>query len=230
MLWFLKDILAPKKCYSCKKEWRFLCEVCIQLCQKYEPSCYVCKRPTSHYIVCNLCQKSVYYSSVMVLFHYRDTLIQRMIKDFKFYSKKDIGIDLWLYMSELFFENEIYKNPQDYVIIYPPLDIIKRLKRWYNQSYILSKTISNHTNIPIASGILSKKINTRQQSLLSRHERIDNIKDSFKINKKHIDKIDNKKCIIVDDVISTGSTVNEIAKILKQAWTQKIICFTIASD
>ena len=71
---------------------------------------------------------------------------------------------------------------------------------------------------------------TKQQSKLTREQRLVNLKDSFKINKKYLNQIKDKKIIIVDDVISTWTTINEVSKILKESWASKIIWLIIASD
>jgi len=66
--------------------------------------------------------------------------------------------------------------------------------------------------------------------LLSKQERKINLINSFKIAKNKIDNIDKKTFIIVDDVISTGSTINEISKILKEKGAEKVIWLCVASN
>jgi competence protein ComFC len=156
--------------------------------------------------------------------------MSKLIKDLKFYSKKDIAEDFWNYLSEIFFENEIYKNTDDYIIIFPRMWFFKKLKRWYNHSEILAKYISKNTRIKLAKWYIKKIKTTRQQSLLSRQDRLINLNNSFKIADNKIDKIDKKVFIIVDDVISTWSTINEISKILKENWAKKVIWLIVASD
>ena len=127
-------------------------------------------------------------------------------------------------------ENEIYKNTDDYIIIYPPMWFIKKLKRWYNHSEIIAKTISKELWIVIEKNLIKKVKNTKQQSKLNRIDRLSNLSDSFIINNSKIKDIDKKIVIIVDDVVSTWSTVNEIWKLLKKSWYKKIIWLIIASD
>ena len=226
----LKDLIAPKKCYSCNKEWHFLCEECLSKMSNFEPICYLCKGKSDYFNVHNNCKENVYYDKIIILSHYKNKIISKLIKDLKFYSKKDIAEDFWYYLSELFFENEIYKNTNDYIIIFPPMWFFKKLKRWYNHSEILAKIISKKTNIELWKWFIKKIKITRQQSKLSRKDRLVNLKDSFKIAKNKIDKIDNETVIIVDDVISTWTTINEISKILKEVWVKKVIWLIIASD
>lgn len=230
MFKFLKDLIAPKKCYSCNKEWHFLCEYCLSKMSNFEPICYVCKGRSDNFNVHEKCKIDVYYDKIIILSHYKNKIMSKLIKDLKFYSKKDIAEDFWNYLSEIFFENEIYKNTDDYIIIFPRMWFFKKLKRWYNHSEILAKYISKNTRIKLAKWYIKKIKTTRQQSLLSRQDRLINLNNSFKIADNKIDKIDKKVFIIVDDVISTWSTINEISKILKENWAKKVIWLIVASD
>lgn len=227
---FIKDLVAPKKCYSCNKEWHFLCLDCLSKMSNFEPICYVCKGKSDNFKVHEKCLWEVYYDKIIILSHYKNKIISKLIKDLKFYNKKDISDDFWNYLSELFLENEVYKNTDDYIIIFPPMWFFKKLKRWYNHSEIISKIISKNTWIKLEKNLIFKHKNTRQQSKLNKEQRIVNLINSFKIKKNKLDIVDKKNFIIVDDVISTWSTINEISKILKNAWAKKIIWLIVASD
>ena len=226
---FIKDLIAPKKCYSCKNEWHFLCESCLLKLNNYESICYYCKWLSDNFEIHKNCLNNVYYDKVLILCHYKDGYISKLIKDLKFYSKKDIVDDFSLYLSNLFLNNEIYKNKEEYVLLFPPMSFFKKLKRWYNHSELLAEKISKKTGIKIEKNIIKKIKSTRQQSILKRNERLINLLNSFKINKSKLDKIDNKIVIVVDDVISTWSTLNEISKILKQNWVKRVIWLIISS-
>jgi len=230
MFKFLKDILAPKKCYSCNKEWHFLCEECLSIMSNFDPVCYLCKGKTDNFEVHKNCLKDVFYDKVIILSHYKNKQISKLIKDFKFYWKKDIAEDFWNYLSDIFFDNEIYKNTDDYILIFPPMWFFKKLKKWYNHSEILAKIISKKIWIKLENKLVKKIKSTRQQSKLSKLDRQVNLLNSFSVAKNQIDNIDKKTFIIVDDVISTGSTLNEISKILKENWAKKIIWLIVASD
>lgn len=227
---FLKDILAPKKCYSCNKEWHFLCNLCMTKIQYFEPICYSCKWRSDNFEVHQSCKNDVFYDKVIILSHYKNKIISKLIKDLKFYWKKDIGEDFWEYLAELFFENEIYQNTDNYRIIFPPMNFFRKIKKWYNQSEILAQNVSKFTKIKLETNIIKKIKKTRQQAKLWRKQRLTNLQNAFKINKKYIDKIDKTTYIFVDDVISTWTTLNEISKILRQAWAKRVIWLIIASD
>lgn len=227
---FIKDIIAPKRCYSCNKEWHFLCSFCDYKLPKLNPYCYICKKETSNFEIHKSCQKNFYFDKVIVYNHYKENLIKKLIKDSKFFNKKDILEDLSFYLSNKFLENENIFNKDNYLILPVPMNFFRRIKKWYNQSEILASEISRITWIDYNKNVLKRIKNTKQQSLLSKKERESNLLNVFKINKKYIKNLELKKVILVDDVISTWSTINEISKILKQNWVLKIIWLCVASD
>ncbi|MCH2189057.1 hypothetical protein MK079_04500 [Candidatus Gracilibacteria bacterium] len=109
--------------------------------------------------------------------------------------------------------NFTYKNT---LFIPVPLHFLKKIKRGYNQSFLLADGLSETTGIPCRTDIIYRKKYTRQQSHLGKKERQENIKNAFVINKKYTDILDKKHIILVDDVVSTGATLNEIKNIIKQ--------------
>ena len=231
---FIKDIIAPKKCYSCFKEWHFLCRECYNKLNNFDEICYICKNYSENYKIHENCKKSVYFDNILILTHYKNKVIKKLIKDSKFHYKKDILEDFSIYLWELLTKhiNSEYWviKIEDFIIIPTPMYFLKKFTRWYNQSEVLAKYISNKIEINYQDKIIKKTKNTTQQSFLSKEKRQKNLENIFKINNKYLDKINNKIVIVVDDVISTWTTINEISKILKYSWAQKVIWICIASD
>jgi ComF family protein len=121
-----------------------------------------------------------------------------------------------------------YKK-EDFLIISPPMSFFRKLNRWYNHSEILWKNIANYFWFSYETKLILKAKHTRQQSKLNRQDRLLNLKKAFKIDENKVDIIDNKIIILIDDVISTWTTINEISKILRDYKPRKIIVVTIAS-
>jgi len=227
---FIKDLIAPKKCYSCKKEWHFLCPQCVDKIWYFEDICYVCKQKSSNFNIHFYCKNDyIYYDKIIILFHYKNKYIKELIKQSKFHNKKDILEDFAYYMSKKLKAN-IDEDFWDLILIPTPMYFLKKIKRWYNQSEILVKNISNITNIDYSFDIIKKIKSSRPQSHLSKIERLENLKWVFSINNKKLEKYKNKTFIIVDDVVSSWATINEISKILKKSWIKKVYSICIASD
>ncbi len=226
----LLDVIAPKKCYSCNKEWHFFCPQCQLLEYPFENICYHCKSSTNNYSVHQACKKYVYYDKIIILNHYRQKYTKNLIKDAKFNNKPHIYDDFWFNLYEKFILNHKIINKNDYLIIWVPSYFLKKIKRWYNWSELLAKSFSNNIDIKYKKWVVIKTKNTKSQFSLKRDERISNLSDSFIINPIYKKLILNKTIIIVDDVISTWTTINELSKLLKSYWVKKIIWLIIASN
>ena len=83
-------------------------------------------------------------------------------------------------------------------------------------------------SIKLENKVIIKKINNKKQSKLKKSERIENVKNVYEIINK--EKIVNKRIILFDDIYTTGNTVNEISKLLKENGAKEIIVLTIAKD
>jgi len=252
---FFKDILAPKKCYNCCKYGNFLCINCSEKLDYFSWFCYICKKKSENFSIHKKClienkllswknfnDKKIYLDKVIVMAHYKNEVIKKMIRDFKFYWKKEVWEELWKHLWKFVKKNKIInslstegfsplrKIEYDILVIPVPLHFFKRIKRWFNQSEILAKNFSKILKINCNKKVLIRKKYTRQQSKLDRQKRLDNLNNSFKIRKNQLDKIDKKIIFLIDDVVTTWTTLNEIAKVLKQNWAKKVIWVCLASD
>ncbi len=237
MIEFLKNLISPKKCYSCFKEGSFLCEKCFEKIEKhyfFDEICYVCKKYSKNFEVHKSCKNKVFYDKTIIMSHYKEKTIKKLIKDFKFYGKKDILDDLsWFLLDKIikYMWNELKElKKEDFITISPPMSFFRKLKRWYNHWELLSKKIWYLLWFTYEKNLILKNKQTRQQSKLNRQERLSNLNKSFKINPKKLDILDKKIVILVDDVISTWTTINEISKILKENKAKKVIAILVASD
>ena len=173
---------------------------------------------------------NVFYDKIIILKHYKNPLIKKLIKDWKFYNKKEILEELAFFLFKKFLENENTKKFDEYLVISIPSYFLRKWKRWYNSSEVLAKSFARYSNINYKKNTLKKVRNTKQQSKLDRKTRLDNLKNSFTFDEKYLNLVKDKKVIIVDDVVSTWATINEISSILKQKWAKKIIWLVVASD
>ena len=101
----------------------------------------------------------------------------------------------------------------------------KELKRGYNQSKLLAKELGKELNIKVINTLVKVKEN-RTQSTLLENERKENVKNVFEIIKES--NIENKNIILVDDILTTGSTIRTCSKILKENGAKKICALTMA--
>jgi ComF family protein len=113
------------------------------------------------------------------------------------------------------------------IIIPVPLHKNKYRQRGYNQAELIAKSVARILNIPYCTDILIKNSETKSQSALARNERLSNIEGSFKVINEKV--VYNKKILLIDDIITTGSTINQCSKVLKKAGAGYIIAGVIAT-
>ena len=114
----------------------------------------------------------------------------------------------------------------NFILIPIPLSDKKKKKRGFNQSEEIAKIISEVTKIETDFNCIIKVKDNKSQTELTRKERIENVKNTFKI----IKNIKNKNILLLDDVYTTGSTMEECAKTLKSAGANKVWGITIARE
>lgn len=110
------------------------------------------------------------------------------------------------------------------LILYPPMAKMDRYKRGFNQAAIFAEKVSEFNSIPLELGAIKKKRKTGHQASLHGKERIKNLDGAFELSKP----IKADRVIIIDDVITTGSTVNEIGKVLKRAGVKEVYAISLA--
>lgn len=212
----------------------------------YKENCCVCGCSKDNEILCKNCLKNVeilsgfpqgkirdvkIYSACI----YKDT-IRTLIHKLKFNHKRSTAKVLAKILSTYYnkileyslIHKENYEQFKNAIIVPVPTSKKNILNRGYNNVFEIAKEFSKFENIPILEGFLIKTVNTLPQYKIIKSKRKINVAGAFKINAKLISKIKGKTIIIIDDIITTGSTLNEIIKILQENDVKKIICITLS--
>lgn len=228
------DIIAPKRCVICKEYGNLFCEDCVKKIYKREPYCYICKKSSSRFFLHPNCKKDnkkfVGVRQIVVFGHYNGSILKKIIQHAKFYRKKALLENISDFLFQILVQNVELSKKEKYVLVSPPIYFLRRWKRGYNHSMILSKFLSEKTGIIDISLFIKKIKHTKQQSKLQQHERTMNLKWAYKIHAKAFSLVKGKTCIIVDDVISTGSTLIEMKNLLMESWARDVIGLMVASD
>lgn len=147
---------------------------------------------------------------------------QQIIHHIKYHAEKELAV----YMGKLF-GHDLLNTPFAHcdVIVPVPLHENKMLKRGYNQAQLIAQGISQITNIPIVNNALLRLENTKSQTRQNRIDRWENIKNAFVLHDEYAVK--NKHVLIVDDVLTTGATIEAVGNQLLQACS-KISVATLA--
>lgn len=152
--------------------------------------------------------------------------IREIIGDYKFNGKNYLYKPLGQIMVETITRKNIHKDID--IIIYIPIHRRKEAIRGYNQAELLGNFIGKELNIPVSKNNLVKIKWTKEQSHLTKINRATNLKDSFKV--KDINKIKNKKILLVDDIITTGATMGECSRLLINSGVKEVITMGITSS
>jgi competence protein ComFC len=153
--------------------------------------------------------------------YFEEGPIREMIHNFKYNSalelKKDFG--------ELLFQAFQNSNLKIEIITFTPLHIRRLNQRGYNQSELLARELSLKSKIP-AKSLLKKRKNTLRQVELKGDKRRKNLEGVFAFEGRP--NIKGKNILIIDDIATTGTTLNECAKVLKKAGAKKIWGLVVA--
>jgi ComF family protein len=153
-----------------------------------------------------------------------DDHYQELIHRFKYGKKIPLGKRLAHRLGEVVVQEKDFAGCD--LILSVPLHRARYRERGFNQSEIVAEGISRVTGIPILQGVLKRKKNTRDQTYLNAQQRAENVKDAFVMGQ--LEKVKNKKVILVDDVTTTGATLNECARMLHRAGAETIFAATLA--
>ena len=209
----LINIIYVKTCIICNKKInRNISNTC-------EKCSNILKYMKNEEIAINFENK--FYDKLISIFPY-EGLIRNRILDFKFNNKAYFGQAFSDIILESLLNNKIRA---DYII---PVPIHKKrfFERGYNQSEIMARLIGKKLKIKFESHILKKIINSKPQSTLKHIDRERNVLNTYCINNKF--DLNEKRIILIDDVYTTGATVNECSRVLKARGVKEIIVVTIS--
>ena len=164
------------------------------------------------------------YSAASFLFFNKGSRVQRMMHNLKYRGKKDVGLFLGELMGRELRKSEFFNTAE--VIIPVPVHPKKKLKRGYNQSDLIAEGLAKSMKIEIQKENLVKTINTESQTKKSRYERWLNVNSTFKV--KNPELLKHKHIILVDDVITTGATIEACANVLKNIEGTKVSVISLA--
>jgi ComF family protein len=171
--------------------------------------------------LCGKCQsKQPYYDASFAPFLYEPP-ISKLIQAIKFNGKIKYAHLLGELMAKEILARDM---PLPELIIPVPLHPARQRKRGFNQVIELSRPIARLTGIALAPDLVVRSQNTLAQSRLKASQRLSNIRGAFALVKKP----NNKHIAIMDDVVTTGSTVNELARILKSTGAHTLEVWSLA--
>ena len=205
----------------------------------YNEKCVICDCSKDGKILCKNCLKTV---KILPCFAHTvingveiysvsiyDGVLRKLIHKLKFDHKKDVAKILAGFLSEYYNSAEKFKNfHKDFVLIPVPTNKINIKERGYNNVFEVVKEFSELVKIPYAKNILIKIKDTKPQYKLCAKKRKENISGCFDINLKEYKKYKDKKVLIIDDIYTTGATLEVIIQTFKKYGIKDLICITVS--
>lgn len=218
----LANLMFPILCISCGKTWEYLCSDCKKKLQAHPEICPVCHNFSQDYRVCKSCSFSSPIQWLIIWFAYQ-SFLKKLIISLKYKHQKTVADFLVHRLSLVLQTNSVFNEltPENTIFTYVPSHWYRRyFIKWYNQSMILSKNLADIIGFPFAD-ILKKIKHTKSQVKLNKTKRAENIRNKFILKENlsweiNLNKI--KYIFIVDDITTTGSTIFELANVIKRKY------------
>lgn len=214
----------PSSCLTCNKICVGDQYICISCLNKFHfitrPVCKQCnvKMPlnTLHLELCERCQYNHWSYDRLISCVYYDGIAAKVAIKLKYSAKGYNFIANMLCAQYKFVLQDI-----DYILDVP-LHWKRLFYRGFNQSTLLADAISDRIKVPVLHALQRRKY-TRSQGGLTQKERIKNVGAAFDLSEKYMHQLKGSRVLLVDDVVTTGATVNSIAKVLKKAGVREVV-------
>lgn len=235
---FFLNLLFPIECLGCGKEKFWLCDECFKKLRFNQTQyCLKCKKENNLGYFCYNCQENYSLDGCLIAGDYQDKLLSLLIKNFKYRFIKNLNAELGNF-AVLFLYN-LQKNIIEEYPAYPkifinldssivvPVPLHKKRLNWrgFNQSEKIAEIIAKSFELNLSLELFREKYK-KPQAKLKAKKRKENIKNCFVWKGENLK---NSDILLIDDVTTTGSTLNECAKVLKQNGARKIWGLVIAN-
>jgi len=231
------DLVFPRDCLYCENSRKgggdFLCGLCQKEIVFIEPPyCHCCGIPAdisydfpTENFECALCRKnSFFFDRARSLGPY-DAIMKELIHHFKFGRQPGVMKDFAPFMADYFGRQE--ESWKGFYVVPVPLFFRRMKARTFDQAFLIAREVARTLRLPLANGLLRRVRDTNSQAKMkTRVERVKNIKGAFAVDWP--DRVAGMNILLVDDVMTTGATVNEAAKMLKRSGAGQIHVFTLA--
>lgn len=205
----LLDLIYKKRCYFCKSS-----RDCIVMCKKcYDSLDFNDRRARLIYKNVNIFCAGVY-----------EKTMQKLIRGVKYHNQKELAYFQAKFMAEYFKSLKLNKN---FTVVPVPLYKQRKKERGYNHMELVGEEFCKLTGFEMNTEFIERIKNTRPQYKLKKFERLENLKNAFKINADKMDK--NLEILIIDDIFTTGSTFESMIDELQKTGFNNITCFATAS-
>ncbi len=209
------DILYPRSCSICGKIGTYLCDECRKLLKRNLPECYVCRKVSQHYKTHDTCKQNSVFDSVFVAWEYND-ISSIFLKRYKYSAVYDINTLLESLIPTITKDFKYIKELENTLVLPTPISSRRLRDRGFNQTERIAEILSKEFGFKYLNNVLVdlNNLDIHQASLL-KDQRANISEDRFAV--KDINEINRyKNIVVVDDVITTGNTINSVGRSIKR--------------
>ena len=228
------DIIFPRRCLSCnilisEPGFSYICSICLPTISfKNEFACAFCKSPVIGGKTCPFCRPTHFLDRLLVVTSYDDPLVEKILKTMKYRFIRSLADDIANLTNKYLGKNKLLDKMR-LIVVPVPLHRLRLNWRGFNQSEIIAKSVADHFGFEMQTETLCRiRHSIPQAEIHDRKSRIENIKNSFAC--KNPESIKEKNILLVDDVSTTGSTLDACAEILKSAGAKEVIGLVFARN
>lgn len=204
------DLIYRKKCYFCGKS-KYSVKMCPECFEKLDFADFKANR-----IIDGV---DIYCAGIYT------KELQKLIRGLKYHKQKDLAYYQARFMYEYFLNIDILQN-QEFELIAVPQHPTRIKKRKYNHMELVCEEFSKLSGYNCNFSLIKRIKDTKPQYNLNRKERLENLSNAFDLDKN---AYNNKALLIIDDICTTGSTFEEMIKVLKSNGITKIVCFATST-
>lgn len=216
------DLIFPPRCVSCQQVGAWLCDPCLDQAQRVEPPfCARCGDGIHHSGLCARCRTDPPETECIRSVTYFGGVLQQAIHQFKYKGLKQLAKPLGGLMAEYLKEHPI---PVD-VVVPVPLHVARFRERGYNQAALLAREMAGGAGLVVDERTLVRRRATAPQVDLDAEERKVNVRGAFRCVS---DALTGRDVLLVDDVCTTGSTLDACAVALREGGARSVRALTLA--
>ncbi len=221
------DFLFPKFCLGCGCPGTYICTDCRKRIIPFEKSrCLYCNKSSYIGLTHPSCCKRLNIDGITIIFQY-NPFMRKVVKSIKYRLAREVFRELTININPSHLESLLkMKRVYGKALIQPiPLEKSRFLKRGFNQSVLIARFFSRILGLKVADYLKRSAPSDPQAELKSRSRRYGNIRGVFTLRPDS--SLDNKTFVLVDDVVTTGATVREAARVLKKNGAKRVYVLSL---